>query len=845
MSWRLHLRYRRKPLALIGVAALIATLAESWPSSDEPSRAAAELTEQFGPRLETQAFSWVHPARVAKTGPFDWHAAVFLARPDPAALRDVYTAEFRVRRDGAPFEVRRLTDLSRTADGDEDVLAVSGDGLAAFAGRVGQAYNSVSVVDFHGEPAALTADWPWGWRLANRITNLQRTGRPEGIGWRTYVFRDAPSRLALGFAQQGGLSAAGDGGAKFAIAADGSSPSQDVIVQEMLKGRPAFLAWAVDTAREVPWIGRRTIEWMEKYWFDFSDWLARKRYQLLGDEEGGAAAQYAAMVATKPSIGLAGWPPAELKPLLHKPETGEGAWIAVEDEPFMRNVDGPPLFYRTFLRVDPERPFAVAHVVAWDPARVELRMMAGVREPVSTTGLKGMGEVPREGPRAGEIERLVGAFNGAFQAMHGEWGMAIDRQYYLRPRPYGATIATYDDGRTAMGTWPNPVGEMPEGMRDMRQNVHPLVENGVYNPYRRVWWGGVPAGVEERVVTARSGVCLTFGRKLVYIWGEHLSPESLGAAMIASGCDYGLHLDMNTGHCGFEFYRVDPVGRQPKMSRAFVEWSEAEGPVPRRPDLVFRAKKMAREMGHMRFPRYVSRDPRDFFYLLRRRSVFDVPPAAAGAGPEWQPVGAVEGMPVPIVRAAMGAGRFLYKVDTEQVVFRVVDGEPEDALLAVPFGTQAAGVTTGLRWRGDEKRPMQNGESGLAFEGTGVAWRDAGDTAGGSILQGLSVNAAKLVKAAHAIGVDADGYVVVAASDEGAQDLGALLNGANVRESIVLIAPDETAPAGGDAHWLVASGRPEPAAYRIFQDVEPVPPSVWREVYRRQGSAFGKGDGEE
>jgi hypothetical protein len=844
MSWRQHLKSRRLALALFVAAALVAALAERWPRSFEPARAAAELTARFGAGLETQAFSWVDPARVAETGPFDWHAAVFLARPEPEALRDVYTAEFRVKRDGAPFEVRRVTDLTRTADGDEDVLAVSGKGLAAFAGRVGPEYNSVSVVDFRGEPAALTSDWPWGWRLANRITNLQRTGRPEGIGWRTYIFRDAPSRLTLGFKGSGGLSAAGGGGATFEIAADGAPSSQNIIVQEMLKGRPAFLAWAVDTAREVPWIGRRTIEWMEKYWFDFNDWLARKRYELLGEEGSGAAAEYAAMLATKPSLGFAGWPPADLEPLLRKAEQGEGAWMAVEDEAFTTPVDGPPLFYRTFLRVDPERPFAVAHIVAWDPARVELRMVAGVREPVSTTGLKGLGEVPREGPRAGEIERLVGAFNGAFQAVHGEWGMAIDRQYYLRPRPFGATLATYDDGRTALGTWPNPVGEMPEGMRDMRQNVQPLVENGVYNPYQRVWWGGVPAGVEERVVTARSGVCLTFGKKLVYIWGEHLSPESLGAAMIASGCDYGLHLDMNSGHCGFEFYRVDPVGQQPKMSRALVEWSEAEGPVPRRPDLVFRAKKMAREMGQMRFPRYVSRDPRDFFYLLRRRSLFDAPPAP-GSGSEWQTVGAVEGMPVPMVRAAMGADRFVYKLDPGQVAFSIADREPEDALLAVPFSTQAAGVTTGLRWGGEEKRPMQSGESGLAFDGTGVAWREAGDTDGRSVVQGLSVNVAKLVPAAYAVGFDADGYVVVAASNGGAQDLGALMDGANERQSIVLIAPDETAPSRGDAHWLVASGWPVPAAYRIFQDVEPVPPSVWREVYRQQGSAFPKGDGEE
>jgi hypothetical protein len=844
MSWRGHLKNRRAALAFVGVAALVATFSDRWPSTVEPTRAAAQLMTKSGPRLEERAFSWVFPERVARTGPLEWHPAVFIAREDADELREVYTAEFRVERRGAPVVMRRLTDLSRTADGDEDVYAVSGDGLVAFAARVGGAYSSVSVVDFRGESLALTADWPYGWRLANRITNLQRTGRTEGVGWKTYVFREAPRELTLEFDPDGQLYVVADGGAAFAIATDGVSTSRNVIVQEMLKGRPAFLAWAVDTAREVPWIGRRTVEWMEKYWFDFNDWVARKSYELLGEEEGGAAAEYAGTVATKPSMGLAGWPPADLVPVLHKPEPQEGRWIAVDDELFTPTVGGPPLFYRTFLRTDAERPFAVTHIAAWDPARVELRMMAGVREPVSTTGLKGLGEVPRDGAQADEITRLVGAFNGAFQALHGEWGMAMDRQYYLRPRPFGATVATYDDGAAAMGTWPNPVGEMPEGMRDMRQNVNPLVEGGVYNPYKRVWWGGVPAGIEERVLTARSGVCLSYGRKLLYFWGDHLSPESLGAAMIAAGCDYGIHLDMNTGHCGFEFYRVDPAGAQPKMPRALDDWAEAEGPVPRRPDLVFRAKKMARDMGFMRFPRYVSRDPRDFFYLLLRRSLFDNPPAAE-ADAAWQSVGAVEGLPVPMVRAAMGAGRSVYKIDLSQVVLEIADREPTDALLAVPFGTQAAGVTTGLRWAGNDVRPMQSGESGLALRGDGVAWRDAGDAAGETVLQGLSLNAAKLVPAEHAFGFAPDGYLVAASSDKGAADLGALVDGARVREAIVLIAPGEAGPNGADVHWLVARSRPKPAAFRIFEDVKPVPPPVWREVYRRQGSALSKGDGEE
>ena len=93
--------------------------------------------------------------------------------------------------------------------------------------------------------------------------------------------------------------------------------------------------------------------------------------------------------------------------------------------------------------------------------------------------------------------------------------------------------------------------------------------------------------------------------------------------MIAANCDYGLHLDMNAGHCGFEYYRMSEAGKEPKLDRKLEKGLEAEGAVPRRGDLTFRARKLVDEMGNMRFPRYLSRDPRDFFYLVLKNTIFD------------------------------------------------------------------------------------------------------------------------------------------------------------------------------------------------------------------------------
>jgi len=63
----------------------------------------------------------------------------------------------------------------------------------------------------------------------------------------------------------------------------------------------------------------------------------------------------------------------------------------------------------------------------------------------------GSGEIPRD-PFV--ISHLVAAFNGGFQAMHGEFGMMADGVVYLPPKPYSATVAVLQDGSTGFGTWP-------------------------------------------------------------------------------------------------------------------------------------------------------------------------------------------------------------------------------------------------------------------------------------------------------------------------------------------------------------------------------------------------------
>ena len=99
---------------------------------------------------------------------------------------------------------------------------------------------------------------------------------------------------------------------------------------------------------------------------------------------------------------------------------------------------------------DASRPFAKVEVVTIDPARFDLHLVGGTAEPRSTTGIVGTGVIPDDPETRGS---LVAAFNGGWAAMHGHYGMMIDRQVYLPARSGVATLAWYADGRLRLGVW--------------------------------------------------------------------------------------------------------------------------------------------------------------------------------------------------------------------------------------------------------------------------------------------------------------------------------------------------------------------------------------------------------
>jgi hypothetical protein len=108
--------------------------------------------------------------------------------------------------------------------------------------------------------------------------------------------------------------------------------------------------------------------------------------------------------------------------------------------------------------------------------------------------------------------------------------------------------------------------------------------------------------------------------------------------MLAARCQVGIHLDMNPGLAGFEFYNMQSASTFKPLGRPLQPDWEYEGTMKDMPEFKYRSRRMTKSMGHILFPRYIQRDARDFFYMTARTVL---PGPAIEPGSEWR----VKGLP--------------------------------------------------------------------------------------------------------------------------------------------------------------------------------------------------------
>jgi hypothetical protein len=485
-------------------------------------------------------------------------------------------------------------------------------------------------------------------------------------------------------------------------------------------------------------------------------------------------------------------------------------------------------------------------------------MQAGTVEPVSASGECGLGTVPRT---PAVMKRFVAAFNGGFQARHGEYGMQVDGIEYLPPKPYAATIGELADGSNGFGSWPGPeVAASGGDFVSLRQNLTALVQDEKFNPWQRSWWGGTPPGWPDRIHSARSGLCLTREGFIGYFYGGNIAAEDLGAAMIAARCTFGVHLDMNPGHVGFEFYNIAPQGTLAPLDHPLRTDSEAEGAVPEMTGLAFRARRMIRGMGSMLFPRYVQRQARDFFYLTARPVLPGAPielgPTAAPGEGVWRTAGLPQhGQPYALATTWTCAPRHEPPGDGSCPRVRVVRIDPR-AVRPETSDSSDAPTVVALSATGRGPQTLWWKDSVLSIEGLAPGPNAV------PLVAGVAMNAPAATTASAAVGVqDDDGMLAwvelsadvhpdarsAAAMDELLGRLGCTARLALPGESHALLggsldaSGDRPAPQTAVTVRLVRARAPD--AHRIFESTPIVPFEVWQPLQAKRVRYMAKPPG--
>lgn len=608
----------------------------------EPDRSQALVRALNSEGLSADATDvrWVDDPPGTLVAPHSRVRAVVRARKldEPS---DIYLVRVKLSPEGRLLELCGLFNLSDTSAVDEQRLIAHGEQAAWLIGAGDKIFN-LELADLSGERGAShqaeLSEWSGFKRWQHGITNLQKTGQRAGVGRRSFKFEPASSATSIAF------SADAAGKLALLIDSDGhairvpSSEADPVEGERFLQEQPHHLAqpgnlvtWAVDRVRQSPWFSDDQMQLLKAVAFAGLDQVQQLMGSVTGDDGSSTINEQFADLPppveyTDPETG---WPPKPMEPMLTPALEGEGKWRTLDDDPFVRKNPGAPSpLVTSFIRTDRKRAYTQIYVTVWDGRQVELHTMSGTIEPKSSTGETGPGLVPRKPEVMG---RLLAGFNGGFQATHGEFGMMADDVLYLPPKPYAATVAELRDGTTGFGTWPNDE-QIPDTIVGFRQNMTPLVMDGVINPYKRNWWGGVPPGWKDESRTTRSAVCLTKENFVAYLYGNSIDADHLAFAMQRARCVYGIHLDMNPGHTGLEFYYAAKAGELPDVGHDLDKQWEATGDVSDMAGWKFIGRRMLRYMGLMNFPRYISRESRDFFYLTLRHVLPGEPLVSAFPG---------------------------------------------------------------------------------------------------------------------------------------------------------------------------------------------------------------------
>lgn len=225
----------------------------------------------------------------------------------------------------------------------------------------------------------------------------------------------------------------------------------------------------------------------------------------------------------------------------------EGVWKLMT----VGSFPGQGVMAHTFVRPDPDRPYAVVTIVQIDMKVMNLGIVAGTKEPGGKMGNPGPGKIPQD---IVESNRLVAAFDGGFQYRDGEYGMIVGDKIYLPLKNDLGTVVGYQNGQLKIIDYTGQ--DLGKNVAFVRQNCPILIIDGrlgVEDPKNKKLWGRT---MTTSIYTWRTGMGITDKGNLLFAVGNSLTPETLARALKMAGAQNAIQLDINPNWVRFNIFNT-------------------------------------------------------------------------------------------------------------------------------------------------------------------------------------------------------------------------------------------------------------------------------------------------
>jgi len=211
-------------------------------------------------------------------------------------------------------------------------------------------------------------------------------------------------------------------------------------------------------------------------------------------------------------------------------------------------VQGKPAMRVAYLRPDTLHTSYTAAVV-----RMDQHLLSTVYHPGTDQPGGGPWRLSPElaGPRR---VGLVAAYNSAFRLADAKGGFYNEGRTIAPLRPGAASMVTYANGRTDIGSWGSEVSMTP-AVSSVRQNLLPIVDHGnvvpTINDNTGERWGQT---ISYRAYVWRTGVGVAGNGDVVFAAGNGLSAPTLAQLLLRGGAVRAMELDINPAWTTFNLY---------------------------------------------------------------------------------------------------------------------------------------------------------------------------------------------------------------------------------------------------------------------------------------------------